>query len=167
MAEVLVLVDHTDGEVKKVTFELLTVAREIGEPSAVVVGAPGTASKLTEQLGAYGAEKVYVAESDDAAGYLVTPQVDVLASLVGSASPAAVLVSASADGKEISGRLAARIGGGLLYDVIGVDEVGLASAWSTVTEAAPKPPREAGQRVEDEGDGGVKVAEYLVSQKLI
>jgi electron transfer flavoprotein alpha subunit len=121
MAEVLVLVDHADGEVKKVTFELLTAARALGEPSAVVVGAPGTAAKLTEQLGAYGAEKVYVAESDDAAGYLVTPHVDVLESLVGSASPAAVLVAASADGKEISGRLAYRIGGGLLYDVVGVD----------------------------------------------
>jgi len=46
-------------------------------------------------------------------------------------------------------------------------DVGLAAAWSSVTEAAPKPPREAGQRVEDEGDGGVKAAEYLVSQKLI
>ncbi|MBB4908123.1 electron transfer flavoprotein subunit alpha/FixB family protein [Actinophytocola algeriensis] len=121
MAEVLVLVDHLDGEVKKVTFELLTAAREIGSPSAVVVGAPGTASKLTEQLGAYGAEKVYVAESDDAASYLVTPQVDVLESLVSSVSPAAVLVSASADGKEISGRLAARVSGGLLIDAIGVD----------------------------------------------
>jgi len=121
MSEVLVLVDHLDGEVKKVTFELLTAAREIGEPSAVVVGAPGTAAKLTEALGSYGAEKVYVAESDDAANYLVTPQVDVLESLVASASPAAVLVSASSDGKEISGRLAARIGGGLLVDVIGVD----------------------------------------------
>jgi len=50
---------------------------------------------------------------------------------------------------------------------LGVDEVGLSAAWSTVTEAAPKPPREAGQRVEDEGDGGVKVAEYLAAQKLI
>jgi electron transfer flavoprotein beta subunit len=46
-------------------------------------------------------------------------------------------------------------------------DVGLSSAWASVTEAAPKPPREAGQRVEDEGDGGVKVAEYLVSQKLV
>jgi electron transfer flavoprotein alpha subunit len=121
MAEVLVLVDHSDGEVKKVTFELLTAARALGSPSAVVVGAPGTAAKLTEQLGAYGAEKVYVAESEDAANYLVTPHVDVLESLVGSASPAAVLVSASADGKEISGRLALRIGGGLLTDVVEVD----------------------------------------------
>jgi electron transfer flavoprotein alpha subunit len=121
MTEVLVLVDHADGEVKKVTFELLTAARALGEPSAVVVGAPGTAAKLTEQLGSYGAEKVYVAESDDAAGYLVTPHVDVLAALVEQTSPAAVLVSASADGKEISGRLAYRIGGGLLSDVVGVD----------------------------------------------
>ena len=38
MAEVLVLVEHTDGEVKKVTFELLTIAARLGEPSAVLVG---------------------------------------------------------------------------------------------------------------------------------
>jgi electron transfer flavoprotein beta subunit len=50
---------------------------------------------------------------------------------------------------------------------LSVGDVGLAAAWSTVTEAAPKPPREAGQRVDDEGDGGVKAAAYLVSQKLI
>ena len=43
MAEVLVLVDAVDGKVKKATFELLTAARQLGEPSAVVVGAPGGA----------------------------------------------------------------------------------------------------------------------------
>jgi electron transfer flavoprotein beta subunit len=50
---------------------------------------------------------------------------------------------------------------------IDVGEVGLGNAWSTVVEASPKPPRTAGQRVEDDGDGGTKVAEYLVGQKLI
>ncbi|GLY66896.1 electron transfer flavoprotein subunit beta/FixA family protein [Amycolatopsis taiwanensis] len=52
---------------------------------------------------------------------------------------------------------------------LGIDagEVGLANASSTVIEAAPKPPREAGQRVEDDGDGGVKIVEYLVGQKLV
>jgi electron transfer flavoprotein beta subunit len=50
---------------------------------------------------------------------------------------------------------------------LGVGDVGLSAAWSSVVEAAPKPPREAGQRVEDEGDGGTKAAAYLVSQKLI
>ncbi|GAB3431570.1 electron transfer flavoprotein subunit alpha/FixB family protein [Actinophytocola sediminis] len=124
MAEVLVLVDHVDGEVKKVTHELLTAARALGEPSAVVVGAPGDAAKLGEALAAYGAAKVYVAESDDAVSYLVTPKVDVLAALVASASPAAVLVAASAEGKEVSGRLAARVGGALLVDVIDVAGVG-------------------------------------------
>ena len=79
MAEVLVLVDHVDGEIKKVTYELLTAARRIGEPSAVVVGEPGTAGKLAEGLAAHGAAKVYAAESEQAGQFLVTPQVDVLA----------------------------------------------------------------------------------------
>ncbi|QIZ37725.1 electron transfer flavoprotein subunit alpha/FixB family protein [Saccharopolyspora sp. ASAGF58] len=121
MAEVLVLVDHVDAEVKKVTFELLTAARRLGEPSAVVVGEPGTTGKLTESLAAYGAAKVYSAESAEAAGFLVTPQVDVLADLVGSVSPAAVLVPASVDGKEIAGRLALRLGSGLLSEVVDLD----------------------------------------------
>ena len=46
MAEVLVLVDAVDGTVKKATFELLTAAKQLGEPAAVVVGAPGTASAM-------------------------------------------------------------------------------------------------------------------------
>jgi electron transfer flavoprotein beta subunit len=52
---------------------------------------------------------------------------------------------------------------------LGIDagEVGLANAWSAVTESSPKPPRTAGEKAEDEGDGGTKVAEYLVGQKLI
>jgi len=124
MAEVLVLVDHVDGEVKKVTFELLTAARRIGEPSAVVVGAPGSAAKVREALAGYGAAKVYVAESDDAANYLVTPKVDALATLAQQVSPAAVLVSATADGKEVSGRLAVRLGGGLLVDAVDLDADG-------------------------------------------
>jgi electron transfer flavoprotein alpha subunit len=124
MSEVLVLVEHADGEVKKVTYELLTAARALGEPSAVVVGAPGTAAKLREALASYGAAKVYVAESDDAVSYLVTPKVDVLAALVEQASPAAVLVAATADGKEVSGRLAVRTGSGLLVDAVGLDGSG-------------------------------------------
>jgi electron transfer flavoprotein alpha subunit len=122
MAEVLVLVEHAEGAVKKVTSELITAARVIGEPSAVVVGKAGTAAPLTDALKAAGAAKIYVAESDDAENYLITPYVDVLASLVESASPAAVLLSSNADGKEIAGRLAARIGSGVLSDVVEVKE---------------------------------------------
>jgi len=122
MAEVLVLVEHADGALKKVSAELITAARKLGEPAAVVVGKPGTAAPLTDGLKAAGAAKIYVAESDDVENYLITPFVDVLAALAESATPAGVLLAASADGKEIAGRLAARIGSGLLVDVVEVKE---------------------------------------------
>ncbi len=120
MAEVLVLVEHAEGALKKISAELITAARVLGEPAAVVVGKPGTAEPLVEELKAAGAAKIYVAESDEAENYLITPYVDVLSALAESASPAGVLLAASADGKEIAGRLAARIGSGLLVDVVEV-----------------------------------------------
>ncbi|MCK0090976.1 electron transfer flavoprotein subunit alpha/FixB family protein [Rhodococcus sp. HNM0563] len=126
MAEVLVLVEHAEGALKKVSVELITAARALGEPSAVVAGPAGTADKLQEALAAAGAAKVYAAESDLVDGYLVTPKVDVLAALVESTSPAAVLTAASVEGKEVSGRLAARIGSGLLVDVVDVKADGSA-----------------------------------------
>ncbi|MCK0174979.1 MULTISPECIES: electron transfer flavoprotein subunit alpha/FixB family protein [Mycobacteriaceae] len=126
MAEVLVLVEHAEGALKKVSTELITAARALGEPAAVVVGKPGTAEPLVEGLKAAGAAKIYVAESDDAENYLVTPQVDVLAALAEENSPAGIVLSANADGKEIAGRLAARIGSGVLTDVIAVQEGGKA-----------------------------------------
>jgi electron transfer flavoprotein alpha subunit len=127
MTEVLVLVDYAGGEVKKVTAELLTAARVLGEPSAVVVGAPGSAAKAKDVLARYGAAKVYVAESADAADYLLRPSVDVLAALVEQVSPAAVVIAASADGKEIAARLAVRTGNGLLNDVIDIAADGTAT----------------------------------------
>jgi electron transfer flavoprotein alpha subunit len=124
MAEVLVLVDSADGTVKKSTFELLTAARTLGEPSAVVVGAPGTAAALKDQLAEYGAGKIYVAESDDIAGYSVAPTAEALAAVVEQASPAAVLVSSSAEGKEVAARLALKINSGILTDAVAVDADG-------------------------------------------
>jgi electron transfer flavoprotein alpha subunit len=124
MAEVLVLVEHAEGALKKVTAELITAARTLGDPAAVVIGKPGTAAALADGLKEAGAAKIYVAESDDVDNYLITPYVDVLAALAESNSPAGVLVAASADGKEIAGRLAARTGSGLLVDVVDVKEGG-------------------------------------------
>jgi electron transfer flavoprotein alpha subunit len=120
MAEVLVLVEHAEGALKKVSAELITAARVLGEPAAVVVGAPGTAAPLVDGLKAAGAAKIYVAESDVVDEYLITPVLDVLAALAESATPAGVLLAATAEGKEIAGRLAARIGAGLLVDVVEV-----------------------------------------------
>jgi electron transfer flavoprotein alpha subunit len=118
MAEVLVLVDHADGAVKKVTLEVLRLARRIGEPSAVFVGAGFDAAK--ESLAAHGAVKVYVAEDPELSDYLVAPTAELLAQLVGTASPAAVLLASTAEGKEIAGRLALKTGSGVITDATDV-----------------------------------------------
>ena len=118
MAEVLVLVDHIDGAVRKTTFELLTIARRLGEPSAVLIGAGFDAAR--EALAQYGAEKVYRVESADIAGFLVAPKAEVLATLVASAEPAAVLITSSPEGKEIAARLSIKTGSGLITDAVDV-----------------------------------------------
>src|ERR1700692_218331 len=105
MAEVLVLAEHTaDGEVKKVTLELLTAARRLGTPSVVWTG-PG-AEAAQARLGEDGAEEVYAADSADSADSPVAPAAELLAQLVAEKAPAAVLVAGTTEGKEIAGRLA-------------------------------------------------------------
>ncbi len=127
MAEILVLVEHADGTPKKVTFQLLTAARAMGEPSAVVLGAPGTAEGLRDRLAEFGAAKIYVAEADDIDAYLVAPKAEVLATLVADKAPAAVLIASSAEGKEIAGRLAIKTGSGFLTDAVELSPDGVAT----------------------------------------
>ena len=118
MAEVLVLVDHVDGAVRKTTLEMLTIARRLGEPSAVLVGAGFDAAR--EVLAQYGAEKIYRVESADVTDFLVAPKAEVLAQLVAAASPAAVLIPSSTEGKEIAGRLSIKTESGLITDAFDV-----------------------------------------------
>jgi electron transfer flavoprotein alpha subunit len=120
MSEVLVLVDHVDGKVTKPTLELLTIARRLGEPSAVVIGSTG--GEGTEALKKYGAAKIYTVDDADIKGYLVAPKAEVLAQLVEKTSPAAVLLSSGGEGKEIAGRLAVKTGSGLITDAVDVQE---------------------------------------------
>jgi electron transfer flavoprotein alpha subunit len=120
MAEILVLVEHSGEDVKKVTGELLTLARKLGEPAAVWAGpgAEGGQARLAE----FGAAKVYVADSPEFDDYVVAPKAELLAALVAAASPAAVLVPNTAEGKEIAGRLAVKTGSGVITDAVGIDE---------------------------------------------
>ena len=121
MSEVLVLVDHVDGAVRKPTFELLTIARRLGEPSAVFIGAAGQAAAAATTLGAYGAEKVYAIDDAQIRGYLVAPKAEALQQVAETASPAAILITSSAEGKEIAGRLAIKLGSGLITDAVDVE----------------------------------------------
>lgn len=118
MGEILVLVDHVDGAVRKPTLELLTLARRLGEPSAVFLGKGADAA--TETLGRYGARKVYVVDAAEIDEYLVVPKADALAQIAQSANPAAILVPSSADGREIGARVAVRLGSGLITDAVDV-----------------------------------------------
>jgi electron transfer flavoprotein alpha subunit len=144
MAEVLVLVEHIDGTVKKVTLELLTLARSLGEPSAVFVGQGYDSAK--DSLAEYGAQKVYVAGDAELDNYLVAPKAEVLAQIVGEASPAAVLIPSSPEGKEVAGRLAVKLDSGVITDAVGIGDGftaqqsifgGAFTVDSTVTKGTP------------------------------
>jgi electron transfer flavoprotein alpha subunit len=188
MSEVLVLVEHADGDVKKITHELLTLARRMGEPSAVVVGAG--ADQAVADLTANGAEKVYVATGDGLDDYVVTPKVAALQAAVEQSSPAAVLIPATAEGKEVGGRLALRIGSGIITDAVGVDDKmvseqsvfgGSTVVRSTVTRGvpiiavrpnstAPEAVAGAGSRVDVEvaltdADRGARVTERVTEER--
>ena len=116
MAEVLVLAEHSGETVKKVTLELLTLARRLGEPAVVWLG--GGADAGRERLAEFGAAKVYVADGEGVDDYVAAPAAEVLASLAGRLEPAAILVAATAEGKEIAGRLAIKISSGVLTDAV-------------------------------------------------
>ncbi|MDT0321318.1 electron transfer flavoprotein subunit alpha/FixB family protein [Streptomyces millisiae] len=118
MAEVLVYTDHLDGAVRKPTLELLTLARRLGDPVAVVLG-PG-AEIAAPLLAEHGAVRVLTADAPEFADYLVVPKVDALEAAYRAVSPVAVLVPSSGEAKEIAARLAVRIGSGLITDAVDV-----------------------------------------------
>jgi electron transfer flavoprotein alpha subunit len=120
MAEILVLAEHDGETVKKVTTELLTLARRFGEPSVVWAG-PG-AEGGRERLAEFGAATVYVAGGGEFDDYVVAPKAELLASLVAEKSPAAVLVASTAESREVAARLAVKTGSGLITDAVDLAE---------------------------------------------
>jgi electron transfer flavoprotein alpha subunit len=116
MAEVLLLAEHEGGEVKKVTVELVTLARRFGEPSVVWVGSGADEGRA--RLAEFGAAKVYVAADATFDDFVVAPVAALLAQLVAEKSPALVLIAGTGEGKEVAGRLAVKTGSGLLTDAV-------------------------------------------------
>jgi electron transfer flavoprotein alpha subunit len=116
MAEILVLAEHAGDDVKKVTLELITLARRFGEPSVVWTG-PG-AEQAQARCAEYGAARVYVAAGAAFDDYVVAPVVALLAGLVAEKSPALVLLAGNAQGKEVAGRLAVKLDSGVLTDAV-------------------------------------------------
>jgi electron transfer flavoprotein alpha subunit len=120
MASILVLVEHDQGNLRKVTAQMLTKARQLGEPAAVFVGEG--LDRATEALGRHGAATIYSATGEGWSNQLTLPVVDALEAAADRAEPAAVLVAATPGGKDAGARLAARKGWGVLADVVDLDD---------------------------------------------
>jgi electron transfer flavoprotein alpha subunit len=120
VAQILVLADIQGGVVTKATTELLTLARSLGEPAAVVLGPTGGYDAIADTLAAFGAVTAHVAEGAHVADHGAAPKAEILAQLIAQAAPAAVLISSTVEGKEIAARLAVRLGSGLITDAVDV-----------------------------------------------
>jgi electron transfer flavoprotein alpha subunit len=116
VAEILVLAEHSGGEVKKVTCELITLARRFGEPAVVVAGAG--AEQAQQRCAEFGAARIYTADDAVFDDYVVAPTAELLAELVKDKAPALVLIAGTAEGKEIAARLAVKTNSGLLTDAV-------------------------------------------------
>ena len=126
MSEVLVLVDAVPDAsgnvaVKKPTYELLTIAKRIGTPSAVFIGAGDQVAAVAEAVKAYGAEKVYAIDDTEIKGYLVAPKAEAIQQVASGKDLAAILLPSSGENKEIAARLAIKLGSGLITDAVDVD----------------------------------------------
>lgn len=121
MSNVLALIEVSHrGEMAASARGLLAAAAALGAPVAVVVSAAPLADDDVARLGELGAVRVYSALTAAAGTVLVAPAVDALSAAVDAYSPVAVLTANSADGREAAGRLAVRVGGSVLADVVQV-----------------------------------------------
>ncbi len=172
MSEVLVLVDHVEGSVRKPTLELLALAKKLGSPSAVFIGGADQVSAATEKLTAFGAEKVYVIDDAEIKGYLVAPKAEALQQLAAKAEPAAILLVSSAEGKEIAARLAIKLESGLITDAVDLADDGTTTqsvfagnftVQAKVTKGTPIITVKPNSATPDETAGAGTVEEFAVT----
>jgi electron transfer flavoprotein alpha subunit len=156
--DVWVLAEHAEGRPRKVTYELLGKARDLaaafkGRVAAVVLGA-GVAP-LARDLGARGADVVYLAEHPLLAQYTTDAYATVLAALLGREQPSLLLIGSTAAGRDLAPRLAARLGAGVVSDCAAVDLEG-----GRVVATRPVMTRKAIARVAFR-DAGLRIAVVL------
>jgi electron transfer flavoprotein alpha subunit len=119
MAKIWVYAELAGDRPAATSLELLSRGRELGDVEAVALG-PG-AKVAAATLGRHGARRVLVNEDAAFAEYLAEPATDCLAALVPRESPDVILFAFSADSREVAGRLAARLGIGLISNAMDVE----------------------------------------------
>ncbi len=116
---VFVITEQRDNAFRKVSFEAVSEGRRIADGlgagmTAVVVGSG--IEGLAAELEKYGPDKILVADDAALADYTTDAYTNVIADLVQSVDPAVIILGASAQGKDLSARLAARLDAGLAMD---------------------------------------------------
>ena len=141
MSEVLIVAEQVDSHVSKPALELLTLARRLGDPVAVVFGE--TDETVAKTLGEYGATRVLFVADSSLADYLIAPKAEALAQVAADMDLAAILITSTPEGKEIAGRLAVKLESGLITDATDIASDGtttqsvFAGNW-TVTAAVTR-----------------------------
>ena len=121
MANILIVAEVRSGELRKVAHEIVTAAKVLagatgGEVHALLIGAPGIAAKAAA-LGECGATKVFVVEHAAFEQHNPEAASATIAERVKAGGYRAVVLSASAHGKDLTPRVAARLGVGMAGDV--------------------------------------------------
>jgi electron transfer flavoprotein alpha subunit len=121
---VWVIAEHSEGQVEEISFEVLSCARKLaddldGQVYAVAVGS--SSQELAETLGSYGADKVFLLHSPLLLEYRIELYVEALTKLLANENPEVVLCGATLIGRDLSPRLAARLGTGLISDCVNLD----------------------------------------------
>lgn len=124
MPKVLAVAEQRDGALRGVSAEVVTAARVVvdgvgGEVDVVVAGPPGVAGEAGG-LGRYGAERVWVVESDALRLYSPEGMTEIVAELIRGQDYYAVLFPGSALGKDLAPRVAARLELPLAGDAVGL-----------------------------------------------
>jgi electron transfer flavoprotein alpha subunit len=124
--EVLVVVDRAPadpttgapGAVRRPSLELLTIARRLGTPAALVCGTADEATVAV--LGEHGAAKVYEVDAPEVDQFLVVPKAEAALAAVKQGGAGVVLVTSSPEGKEIGARVAVALESGMVTDAVDV-----------------------------------------------
>jgi electron transfer flavoprotein alpha subunit len=124
MAGIWIFTEQRGGELKKVSFELLTVGRtladRVGEELVALLVGRGV-EKLVPELATYGADRVFLGDSENLEDFLTEPYTSVICDAVKENDPSVLLFSATTMGRDLSPRVAARLGTGLATDCTGLD----------------------------------------------
>ncbi|MCF8042217.1 MAG: electron transfer flavoprotein subunit alpha/FixB family protein, partial [Desulfarculaceae bacterium] len=119
MAGVWIIAEQRDGEFRKITFEVASAAKKVAdglgtEVTALVLGS-GMEGACAE-LGKYGVAKVLYADGDAFAAYTTDAYTNACGALIKDGGPDVLLMGASMQGKDLGGRLAARLDTGIAVD---------------------------------------------------